>query len=390
MKSKFDWKEFEKKAVVAKQIKLKFGILKDELYNRKNSPFNNGTNEYSGEFETFLNSKIKNILIQYHDLPIKEKKLLKNKFKYSLKKDLDLIFNKKARCLIFFDSVAIYKFFQALSTIFDEIKIEINQDKLYICELDKSRKVLIEIKISNESYTFFKKGKISLDMNSLNKILKAKTSDRPKTCMILGKEKLFIEIISEKFKSNIKRVLSYNNQEETVEIPINELKKVKYPCRFQLTKEKLNYLISNSGLYSDKIEIKCNRSQIKFVEKWKNGNNEILWEKKKDNEIIFNFSILKTELEQLKKIIKTNPDSDLQNQLIQLQNYIRKITEKPEIKGKFLRNFLVINLKMMNFLKESDLIIFSLRDEKPLKSEIKIERLGNALITFYLAPSQHK
>ncbi|MHA1147768.1 MAG: hypothetical protein ACTSR8_05945 [Promethearchaeota archaeon] len=390
MKSKFDWKEFEKKAELENQINEKLGLLREELIKSKKSPFNKETDEFSKDFEMHLNIKIKNILNQFQNFPLNEKLLLKNKFIKTLRKEFDLRFKKKAFCLIIFNSVPIFKFFQALSTIFNKIKIEIHPDKLYICELDPSRKVLVDISISNETYTFFKESKIILNTSNLNKALKAKKSDKSKTYLILGKDKLYIEINSQKFKSSIKRVLNYENQDKDIDIPINELNKVNYPCRFQLTKERLNYIKSNSGFYSDIIKIICNSNQIKFIEKGDGGKNEIIWENKKGNEIVIDFSILNTELAQLENDFNNSSDIRLQNQLIKLKEYIKKNAKNPEIKEKFLVNFLVLNLRMMSLLEETDIINFFLRDDNPLKSEIKIEELGDTIINFYLAPILHK
>ena len=186
MKSAFNWKEFEKKAENECQLKERFEKLRDELVKIKDSPFDGETNSYSKDFEILLDSKIKFILNNFQNIPIQDRKALKNKFYNQLKKELDLIHNKKALCVINFDSVAIFKFFQALSTIFDHLNIDILQDKLYICEIDSSRKVLIEITISNNTYTFFKEGRITLDLFSLNTALKAKIGDLSRTYIIIG------------------------------------------------------------------------------------------------------------------------------------------------------------------------------------------------------------
>jgi hypothetical protein len=387
MKSKFDWKELEKKAEIENQIKEKFELLRQAIIESGQSPFINTTQDYKMDSELSINSKIRYIL-DNHQYPSKDKKNLERKFRSSLKKDLDLIFNKEALCLISFESVTIFKFFKALSSIFDDFTLKIQNNDLYICNIDKTRKVLTEITIFNDSYNYFKDGKIRLDLFSLSNALKAKASDLSQTSLIFGEKDLYIEIISKKFKSTVNRVIEYKKLEEQIEIPINELKKIQYPCRFQLTKDKLQYLKDNTGFHSEKLEVICKENLIQFIEVDKRRIlNEIIWNKTELNEINIDFSALSTELEQLKKDLNEKIDENLQNQMIELNNYIRNNKEKHEIRGKFWIHYLIICLKIMNILKNSKVITFFIRDDKPLKSEIIIEKLGDTKVRFYLAPS---
>lgn len=379
MKSKFNWKEFEKEAEIENQIRGKFEILRKEIIKSKETPFKDKSNEYTKDFGILLDLKIEEILDCFQNFPLKNKKTLKNKFNSSLKRDLDLIFNKKALCLISFRSIAIFKFFQVISTIFDDIKIEIQQNKLYICEIDASRKVLMEINIFNKNYVFFREGKINLDLINLRNVLKAKKGDESQTSIIIGENKLFIEIYSKKYKCSLKRILNNKTKDEKTKNSVQELKKINYPCRFQLTKEKLMYLKDNFGLYSEKINIVCSKNQIKFTERGQIGFNELIWENKQENEVMIDLQNIKSDQEDFIK----NTDKIIQDEL---ENSNRKIKRKHEIRGKFWIEYFDTCLKIMKFLKESHKIIFFMQEKKPLKSEIKIENLGETVVRFYFDP----
>ena len=87
-----------------------------------------------------------------------------------------------------------------------------------------------------------------------------------------------------------------------------------------MSKEKLEYLINNFGLYSEIIKIRCYKDKVSFIELGESGNNEISWNSNSIPNIFFNPHLSKEE---------ENKSEEL-NSLIEI---IKRIAKSPAEKG---------------------------------------------------------
>jgi len=105
-------------------------------------------------------------------------------------------------------------------------------------------------------------------------------------------------------------------------------------------------------LYSEIIKIQSDSNRISFRETSLSGNNEISWN---------NDSSLKIDF----RPNKLNMNS---------------------LDGTYSLEFFTINNKMASLLGKSEGVLFSLKNEYPLKSEIKFSKLGDVWIKLYISP----
>lgn len=356
-KNKFNWNKLAKKGEFENQLKEELNLYRNKIikniFNYKESPFSQNSNRFTSNFLKDLNEKLDNTCSKYNILSEKERKVKKERFISEINNNLNLIINKKALCSIEFDAYMFYLFIKALSSILDEIEIEIHPDKIHILTMDPLRIIIFNINIKNNSYRFYQKGNIGVNLDDLQKVLKCKSSDLSKTILTFGMEKIFITINSKKFYSNIKRSLKCIDYHKMGEIKIDQLHKIKYPCEFELTREKLNYLLENLGNYSEIIKIKSSSDEISFIDEGILGKGKISWK---------NCHIKKLNIE-----TKNNG----------IQNYCE---------GSYSLEFFNVNNKIASVLDNLDEIIFFLKENFPLKSEIKFHKLGEVSIIFYISP----
>ena len=355
-RNEFNWDFLAKKGELENQLKEKLSSLKKEVL-QKILEDNNSRNLESAKlifnkFQDLIQNQLDETISNYSFYTDNEKNYKKQQFNKDLLQDINLLVEKKALCSIKFDGYSIYNFFKSLSLLLPEIEFIICEDKIYIIAMDPLRIVTFEITISNYYFKFYNKGKIGCNLNDLQKALKCKASDETTTNMIFGKDKLYLTIKSKKFKSQIERELSCIDFHQSGIIDIEKLHKITYPCHLELSKERISYLLENFGLYSEIIKIQCDSNRISFRETSPSGNNEISWN---------NDSSLKIEFK---------PDELNMNGL----------------DGAYSLEFFTINNKMASLLEKSEGVLFFLKSDYPLKSEIKFSKLGDVWIKFYISP----
>ena len=365
-KVNFDWENLAIKGGLEGQLKEELRRLKENLINRViesgESPFSQNSSQLSNEFINSVKPQLDEMFLDFSFLTKDEKVSKRKQFFIELCYELDLIINRKACCSIEFEGYAIYSFFKALSSLLDEVEIKVYQDKLYILTMDPLRIVIFEVIIVNKTFKFYKEGMLGFNLNDLQKALKCKSSDESKINLIFGKDKLYISINSKKFHSHIERELNCINFHESGKLDIDELHIIKYPCCFKLSKDKLEYLLDNFGLYSEIIKIRCYKDKVSFIELGESGNNEISWNSNSIPNFFFNPHLSKEE--------------ENKSELNSLKYY----------EGIYSLDFFNMTYKMANLLDKSELITLSMKEKHPLKSEMIFPKLGDALIKLYISP----
>jgi len=366
-KVNFDWENLANKGELEGQLKEDLRKLKKNLINRVvesgESPFLQKSNQLSNEFINSVKIQLDEMFIDFSFLTKDEKVSKRKQFFIELCYELDLIINRKACCSIEFEGHAIYSFFKALSSLLNEVEIKVYQDKLYILTMDPLRIIIFEIVILNKTFKFYKEGMLGFNLNDLQKALKCKSSDESKINLIFGKEKMFISIKSKKFHSHIERELNCINFHESGKLDIDEFHTIKYPCCFELSKDKLEYLLDNFGLYSEIIKIRCFKDKVSFIELGESGNNEISWNSNSIPNIFFNHHFLEEE-----------------------ENKSEELNSLKYYEGIYSLDFFNMTYKMANLLDKSELITLSMKEKYPLKSEMIFPKLGNTLIKLYISP----
>ncbi len=110
-------------------------------------------------------------------------------------------------------------------------------------------------------------------------------------------EKLLEMIItSPKRKRTIKRTLIPIDFEKQ-DIPMDVLSKIVNPYTFEMTKDDFGDLMSNSGYYSEIIEVNVNQQRVLFKESSNEGSSEIDYKKKHLVSLRFNEKELLAEVE---------------------------------------------------------------------------------------------
>jgi len=393
-KNKINWNELAKKGEFENQLKEELSLFRSKIIenisNYKESPFSPNSNRFTSNFLKDLNEKLVKIFSKYTILSEKERKGKKERFISDINNDLNLVINKKALCSIEFDAYMFYLFIKALSSILDEIEIEIHPDKIHILTMDPLRIVIFDLNIRNNSYRFFQEGNIGVNLEDLQKVLKCKSSDLSQTTLTFGIEKIFILINSDKFHSKIESSLNCIDFHHEGDLKIVQLQKINYPCQFELSKEKLNYLIDNLGTYSEIIKIQCSSNKISFIEEGNQGKSEISWKKNHIKNIYVDFSLIKDELSNYLQNMGETTQEIQQNKVDGLKKESKKTFNHNYCEGSYSLEFFKANNKMATILDNLDVINFSLRDNYPLKSEIKFRKLGDMTLTFYISPRSPK
>ncbi|MHA1252625.1 MAG: hypothetical protein ACTSRP_21745 [Candidatus Helarchaeota archaeon] len=366
---KIQWQELAKKGKLEGDLRDELDKFRHDLINKiltnNNCNLINENNVLSENAKELINPKLDDIFLKYNVFSEKEIKLKKKQFYFNLERDLNLILNKEALCSIKFDGYTIYRFFNAISLLLPEVEINVQKDRLYILTIDPLRICLIEIILRNDSYQFFREGKISFNLLDLQNVLKCKNNDNSITELIFGLHKLYIKINSKKFNSIIERELNCIDFHQSEDLNIKPLRNIDYTCQFEISKEKLKYLLENFGIYSDIIELQISPKKIQFIESGELGNNTISWDKNSISklDIIFNKDQISSNISKYKKA-----------------------NSNKKIKTQFSLSFFNIIYKMASLLDKSDKIFFFLREKFPMVSKIRFPKLEKTLINLYISP----
>jgi len=360
-KKNFNWTKLAEKGKIEEEIKVILKRLKNSLIERLQTEIGSNfleTKFLSSETRLSIENELDKVFSSYNIYTEREKRIKKENFCQDIENILDLLINKKTYCLIKFDGYSIFAFFKALSSLLNEVELQIQERQIFILTMDPLRIAIIEIILSNDSFAFYQNGKISFNLADLQKALKCKSSDKSEMTLMFGKEKLYITINSKKFKSQIERELNSIDFHQSDRIDINQLEEFEYTYEFILSKEKLDYLIDNFGIYSEIIEINCSKEKISFTESCEFSKNEITWETSLISDR--NFNLIENEKENDGKLAT--------------------------VKGIFSFNFFRMLYKMTTILSKKDVIIFSICERFPLKAEICYPQLGNSILKFYISP----
>ena len=283
------WKKLAKK-----------GDLEARLLRTIEDYFNNLITKFSENFQKIginkpielfidkINKKLDNIFNQFDSLNIQDKKKRKTIFIHKLKKTIDHVISKKALCIVKFPSYHLYQFFLAFSSLVNEIEFNINKNQIKARGLISTKNLLIELILkNNKSYTFFRNGKIKLDLNDLARILKSNKNDKSTTKMIFGESNLYVSIKSKVYNSLIKRRINQKSFESEDSFS-NRLRNINYNCHFSISKIKYEYLLKNLDIFSNNILINLKSDRIIFSEASSNGKGEIIWTKEDIEDIKIN------------------------------------------------------------------------------------------------------
>ena len=372
-KFKDDWKDWLKEGEVNSEIKsLVDNLFQKYLKINSKSIFLKDSDEFTTQFLEKVNKDLDSVFANFPEINPKDSSLKRNTFLTNLREKLDLIHNKKALCEISFDAYALYKFIESCNALIDEVEFSICEKDLQVTIMDPSRICLIKIIFDTDNYTFFKEGKLSINLEDLKKVLVCNAADHSTATLLFGQEKVFITIRSKKFKSEIKRTLGGLDL-DIGEIPLDNLESLVYPFEFSLTKEKFEYTLKNMGVYSEIINIRVNADNINFNESGQLGNSEIIWKKNQLKSLEFNQDLLENELKK-GKIKKTEKDE------------LEAIVSSKECHSYHSLEFINWIRKMTSILDNNDCITFFLRTGHPLKTLLAFKKLEHTSMLSFFAP----
>lgn len=257
--------------LVVKNIVSKLEELKIKL-------ITNYSDLISQEFKKDFDNGLAMILSKFPHLTNDDIENTKDKLLIELSKSFDLK-EKKPLGRITFDGFVLLQFFKTFSSEIEEVLFRITEDNISISSMTPNRVCLIEILLLNNSFEFFKTGKIAINVSDLQKVLKCKNPDKSQTTLIFGEEKVFISIKSKIYKTPIKRTLEAIDF-DLEENPIESLLKTEHPFEFSLKQYQFQYTIENLGIYSEIISIQFEDNCVSFSEEGSIGDNIIPWEEK--------------------------------------------------------------------------------------------------------------
>ncbi|MHA1898177.1 MAG: hypothetical protein ACTSU2_12360 [Promethearchaeota archaeon] len=305
-------------------------------------------------------AEMEEISVKFEDnahMNVNEIKKKKTNFIKELQNLIDIYYNRNLLSTIEFDAYSIYSFFKTLSTIFFEANLEIKNDHIYALKIDPQRIYLAEIILTNDKYKFYQGGKIGVDLVNLQKLLRCKRTDNSRVELSFGFNNVFIDLHSKKFGSRIERVLKTIYLEENISISLDALDFANYKYQFELTKEKLNYVIENFGIYGNDVVIICSQEKLVIKESSRLGENKIIWKDSAE--------------------LNINPLEEA---------YDQGELDPNGVQQRISLNFLKILNKMNAIMDKGDKIVFYISDSLPLGAEIKFKNLGGTSTKFYVAP----
>lgn len=369
-KTKFNWDKLAEKGDSYDEIRIGFNALEFHCCELQKEEIYNENNAFKEEFKQDLENKLAQIF-ESSPLTKKERNSMKKKFINDLEKILDLVVLKKAFAQITFSQFHLFKLFEALDSFVNEIEIEVLKGIIKINTSDPSRIGLIEFIFDNDSFQFFRAGKMGINVKDFKDLLKCNATDGSKVSLLFTEKELVMNISSKKRKRTIERTLSSLNL-ELHEMSMETLNKIKHPFEFEMTKDDFVDLMGNSGRYSEILEIKTTPKEVIFSESSNKGTSIIGYEEK-------DLVSLRFTAENLLLESKREDDREL---------VIRdtKIFEEKQCTGSYSLTFLSLIKSFSLILDAQDRITFSLKDDHPLKTQIKFKKLKNAKLTYYLAP----
>lgn len=368
------WENLVEKGEIESQINLKLENLRLD-YCKKLVSENINYNESRLVIEE-IGKRIDFILAKHNTLTDRERQQKKNIFKLKFEENFRLVSKKKAYCKISFLAYPLYKFLIAFSSIIDEAIFRVKNNGLSTVCVDKSRESLVRLEIKNKDYLFLRDGEIGINLNDLASIMKCNASDDSTAELIFGENIIYITIMSKKFNSVIKRTLSTIDL-EAEDISMENFKKIQFFSHFSLSKDKVNYLIKNSELYSQNIQIRVDEKRVCFKENNKMGQGKIIWEKDNLELLFIDFVAIQNEL----------ANQNLDESEIKI---LEGIISKRECCSCHPGSFLIHIGKVSNILNKNELINFQLREGSPLKIIVNIRSLGDTLVFFFVVPESEE
>ena len=346
------WLDMAREGEINDEITIELSRLQDKFIDRTPSTiFQDDTQELTESFESELRQGIQHILCNFHDLSEKDAQLQEeNSFK-AVKQSLFTIHIQKALSEITFLAFPLYKFMEAFSGLFDEVQFEVTSECITVKVMDPSRICLLRVEFNDESFTFYQEGSVSLNLNDLKKACYCQAGDKSTTTLTFGKERLYLSIHSQKYETCLNRTLEAIDL-EIEEPPMEMLLDLEYPIKFSLKRAKFDYMLKNSGIYSEILEASVDLGKIIFQESGELGSSEITWEE-----------------HQLKTLKIDLGDAPLPHQI-----------------AGYSLSFMSWIGKMSSILDPSDCIQFGLQQGDPLRSELIFSKLGKTSMLFFLAP----
>jgi hypothetical protein len=178
-------------------------------------------------------------------------------------------------------------------------------------------------------------------------------------------------IASPKRKRTIKRTLIPIDFEKQ-DIPMDCLNRIVNPYTFEMTKDDFGDLMSNSGYYSEIIDVDVNQQRVIFKESGNEGDSEIDYKKKNLVSLTYN------EEELLNEIEKEQDQNTIQK--------LKQTIKEKVCKGSYSLSFLKVVKNFSVILDLTDKITFSIKLDTPLKVEVVFKKIDKTRLTYYLAP----
>lgn len=367
------WADLAEKGEQDKELSEKLDALLFS-YNKKSSSsiFVEKTSTFQKRFSSEINSKLDAIFTEYSFIKPKEIIQRKKKFLRDLQGRLELLINKNAFCRISFPSYPLHNFFRIFSSIIDEIEFMATKDYIKIAVMDPSRICLFHIELRGKSYQFLREGKLGINLDDLQKLIKCNSTDNSQTTLTFAEDRLYITIKSREYNSTINRTLQPLDL-DMEEVPIEMVSGIVYPSGFSISPSKLEYVLRNMDLYSEIITIKVRPNEISFSEEGQLGEGDIIWKKNNIKNLYFDLSPIKEELK----------DGELS---LSSKTILENMLQKKECCGAYSFTFLKQIGKMSEILSKRDTVDFSVKTDHPLNTYMKFKELDNTEMKVFLAP----
>ena len=247
-----------------------------------------------------------------------------------------------------FDCYEFYKFIETISKYVDEAELIFENRDLTINFMDASRIMLAKCSMYLTNYhgcELLEKMTFGVNTSDFAKLLKTRKSDKKEVELIFDNTKKFIEITktSQKYDSHINKTLNLLDL-DLEEIPMDNLSKIEYPSKVHFQTSILDDFYYESSNYSEVVEIEIDEDiGISFSETGQIGNSKYLIKKEFCNDI------------------------------------------KGFEKSSYSYTFLTPIKPLLPILASNSEIIFSIKQDHPIKLNLYIESLDINILIF-LAP----
>ncbi|MFO8018827.1 MAG: hypothetical protein R6U96_09340 [Promethearchaeia archaeon] len=382
------WNNMNKKGKQDAQIQqLIDKILEEHMKETQKSLFTPepDSHRFTDEYTQVLMDQIEDVLTDF-DLPSSDRNLKVESAIDRLNKYLYLKIQKKALSTIEFPAYDFYRFIQALKGLIEETELIVEEDGIKINGMDPSRVCLFVINITNDSFYPLRTGKLGINLNDLEKLVKCKSTDKSTLHLTISTDKAYLTLTSEKYNSIIDRILE-GLDINIEEIPLDNLKTIDYPIRFALTREQFEHTLSNTGIYSEVLHITGSPKRIEFSEAGEIGDETITWERKVLPYIDADFGILHKLIKELKgdlgEIASDSKTTDPRS--LKIKKLEARIEQEKSI-AVYSHTFLRAVGKIAPLLEKNDPVHFSLRTDHPFKVETNFSPLGTTQFCFFLGP----